>query len=78
MEVFYRFQATKLLQITRSILIVFDPATAPLLKEMRDTDGKPHVCENVWISNLSEFYSKQGECSGKLTAGYGGRQDPKI
>ncbi len=26
-----------------------DPATAPLLKQMRGADGKPTVCENVWI-----------------------------
>jgi hypothetical protein len=27
-----------------------DPATAPMLKEMRGPDGKPRVCERVWIS----------------------------
>jgi len=27
-----------------------DPATAPMLKDMRDADGKPIVCEKVWIS----------------------------
>ena len=27
-----------------------DPATAPLLKQMRGADGKPSVCERVWIS----------------------------
>ena len=27
-----------------------DPATAPILKEMRDADGKPRVCGKVWIS----------------------------
>ena len=26
-----------------------DPNTAPLLKEMRGPDGKPRVCERVWI-----------------------------
>ena len=30
-----------------------DPATAPLLKQMRGTDGNPTVCENVWISYLT-------------------------
>ena len=30
-----------------------DPATAPLLKEMRGPDGKPRVCEKVWISYLT-------------------------
>jgi len=28
-----------------------DPATAPMLKEMRGPDGKPRVCEKVWISS---------------------------
>jgi hypothetical protein len=27
-----------------------DPVTAPILKEMRNADGTPHVCEKVWIS----------------------------
>ena len=27
-----------------------DPATAPLLKQMRGADGKPAVCKHVWIS----------------------------
>ena len=26
-----------------------DPATAPLLKQMRGADGKPTVCDNAWI-----------------------------
>ena len=29
-----------------------DPKTAPLLKEMRTPDGKPKVCEKVWISSI--------------------------
>ena len=29
-----------------------DPKTAPLLKEMRGPDGKPKVCEKVWISSV--------------------------
>src|SRR5947209_19337647 len=27
-----------------------DPKTAAILKEMRNSDGTPRVCENVWIS----------------------------
>ena len=27
-----------------------DPATAPLLKQMRGADGKPRVCEHAYIS----------------------------
>jgi len=30
-----------------------DPATAPMLKEMRGPDGTPRVCERVWISYLT-------------------------
>ncbi len=51
-----------------------DPKTAPLLKVMRTPDGKPRVCEKVWISSvgcLGDAYSDLGEQVGKLTAGYG-------
>lgn len=51
-----------------------DPATAPLLKEMRDADGKPRVCEKVWISSvgcLGDAYADLREKTGKLTAGFG-------
>jgi len=53
-----------------------DPATAPLLKEMRGPDGKPRVCEKVWISYLTGGGDKLGEGFGRLTAGYGARRDP--
>jgi alpha-galactosidase len=54
-----------------------DPATAPLLKRMRGADGKPTVCDHVWISYLTGRYdgSANGEGIGKLTAGYGARGD---
>lgn len=29
-----------------------DPATAPLLGEMRDADDKPRVVDQVWISSI--------------------------
>jgi alpha-galactosidase len=51
-----------------------DPKTALLLKEMRGPDGKPHVCERVWISSvgcLGDAYSDLTEAKGKLTAGFG-------
>ncbi|MFO0798692.1 MAG: sialate O-acetylesterase [Gemmataceae bacterium] len=51
-----------------------DPKTATLLKEMRGPDGKPKVCERVWISSvgcLGDAYSDLREKHGKLTAGYG-------
>ncbi len=53
-----------------------DPATAPLLKQMRGADGKPAVCDQVWISYLTGSGDKNGEGFGKLTAGYGSRQKP--
>ena len=55
-----------------------DPATASLLKEMRGPDGKPQVCERVWISYLTGSPDRGllGEGSGKLTAGYGSRSNP--
>lgn len=54
-----------------------DPATAPLLKQMRDADGKATVCEGVWISYFTGNGDENGEGHGKLTAGYGSRQNPK-
>ena len=55
-----------------------DPNTAPMLKEMRGPDGKPVVCEKVWISYLTGSPDKGtlGEGTGKLTAGYGSRSNP--
>ncbi|MEI6235607.1 MAG: sialate O-acetylesterase [Planctomycetota bacterium] len=52
-----------------------DPATAPLLKQMRGADGKPAVCDHVWISYLTGKFdgSANGEGLGKLTAGFGAR-----
>ncbi len=52
-----------------------DPATAPLLKQMRNADGTPKVCERVWISYLTGKHdlSANGEGIGKLTTGYGAR-----
>ncbi len=54
-----------------------DPATALLLKQMRGPDGKPAVCDKVWISYLTGKFdgSANGEGFGKLTAGYGARGD---
>jgi len=53
-----------------------DPATAPLLARMRDADGKPRVCEQVWISYYTADGAGNGEGHGKLTAGYGSRSKP--
>ena len=51
-----------------------DPLTAPILAAMRDAQGKPRVCEKVWISSLGcggNQYSDMLEKTGKLTAGFG-------
>jgi len=53
--------------------IGMDPKTAPLLAEMQDEKGDPRVCNQVWISYLSQSLEK----SGKLTAGFGA-DDGKI
>ena len=52
-----------------------DPATAPLLKQMRGPDGKPAVADHTWISYLTGHYegNANGEGNGKLTAGFGAR-----
>ena len=58
-----------------------DPKTAPLLKEMRGPDGKPKVCEKVWISSvgcLGDGYSDLNEQKGRLTVGFGASNDVKI
>jgi len=56
-----------------------DPATAPLLKQMRGADGTPRVCDHTWISYLTGDGEKNFEITGKLTAGYGSMWglDPK-
>ena len=53
-----------------------DPATAPLLQQMRGEDGQPHICDGVWISYFTGAGDANGEGHGKLTAGYGSRQQP--
>ena len=54
-------------KITTFDYIGDDPKTAPLLKEMRDPDGKPHVCDHVWITYLHRL-------AGPRHAGRGVRQ----
>lgn len=51
-----------------------DPKTAALLREMRNADGTPRVCERVWISSVGcagDGWSDVIEQKGKLTAGFG-------
>jgi alpha-galactosidase len=53
-----------------------DPKTAPILKEMRNPDGTPRVCEKVWISSIG---CAEEEQVGKLAAGFGAKvRGPKI
>ena len=53
-----------------------DPATAPLLQQMRGADGQPCVCDHVWISYLTGTGEANSEGTGKLTAGSGSRPKP--
>ena len=51
-----------------------DPKTALLLKDLRDKDGHPTVCDKVWITSvgcLGNAYDDLSEQTGKLTAGFG-------
>jgi hypothetical protein len=50
-----------------------DPKTADMYKKMVDTDGKPVVCDDVWIAYSYGNFSGDpvGKRSGKLTSGYG-------
>ena len=52
-----------------------DPKTAPILQEMRGTDGKPRVCERVWISSIGCAGDDTTEQKGKLTVGFGATGD---
>ena len=51
--------------------IGMDPATKPMLAEMMGADGKPKVCERVWISSIGCSKDDTTEQTGKLTAGFG-------
>lgn len=56
--------------------IADDPVTAPLYKEMVGPDGKPVVCDHVWLSYLTGGKSGNFEVTGKMTAGYGAIKNP--
>ena len=51
--------------------IGMDPATKPMLDAMLGSDGKPKVCERVWISSIGCGKDETTEHTGKLTAGFG-------
>ncbi|MGB0413404.1 MAG: M60 family metallopeptidase [Coraliomargarita sp.] len=56
--------------------MAMDPKTAPLLKEMRDSNGAPRICDKVWISAIG---IDKEERHGPLTVGYGAAgKDLKI
>lgn len=48
--------------------IGMDPATKPMLDQMIGADGKPTVCQRVWISSIGSADNPQ---TGRLTAGFG-------
>lgn len=52
--------------------IAKDPRTADIHKEMVGADGKPVVCDDVWIADSYGDFSGNpiGKKSGKLTAGF--------
>ncbi|MEK0449806.1 MAG: Virginiamycin lyase [Verrucomicrobiota bacterium] len=58
-------------KISTMEVIGMDPATKPMLAEMTDADGKPKVCERVWISSIGCSKDDTTEQTGKLTAGFG-------
>ncbi len=59
--------------------IGMDPATKPMLAEMLGADGKPKVCDRVWISSIGCGAEEKVEQTGKLTAGFGASNaGPKI
>jgi hypothetical protein len=61
-------------QISTFDSLAGDPKTAPLLKEMLGPDGKPRVCEKVWITSVGcqgDAYTDLNEQKGKLSVGYG-------
>lgn len=49
--------------------IGMDPKTAPMLKDMKTADGKPVVCDDVYIA-LAPMSADIPEKFGKLTIGY--------
>lgn len=51
--------------------IGMDPVTKPMLDEMLGADGKPKVCQRVWISSIGCGKDDKTEQTGKLTAGFG-------
>jgi len=55
--------------------IGMDPATKPLLDAMLGADGRPRVCERVWISSIGCAGDDTTEQTGRLTAGFGATKE---
>lgn len=51
------------------------PATKPLLDAMTGEDGKPKICERVWISSIGCAGDDTTEQTGNLTAGFGATKE---
>jgi len=60
-------------QVSTFGVIPKDPKTADMYKDMVDDQGKPVVCDNVWISYVYGDFggNSVGRKAGKLTAGWG-------
>ncbi len=52
-----------------------DRKTAPILKEMLTADGKPKICDKVWISSIGCADDDTTEQAGKLTSGFGASKE---
>jgi len=52
-----------------------DRKAAPILKEMRSADGKPKICDKVWISSIGCADDDTTEQKGKLTTGFGASKE---
>ena len=52
-----------------------DPKTASILKELRNPDGSPRVCKQVWISSIGCADDDTTEQKGKLSAGHGASKE---
>ena len=52
-----------------------DRKAAPILKEMRSADGKPKICDKVWISSIGCADDDTTEQIGKLTTGFGASKE---
>lgn len=55
--------------------IGMDPATKPMLEAMTGADGKPKVCDRVWISSIGCAGDDTTEQTGMLTAGFGATKE---